>query len=184
MALHTHKKQKIQIAEETPFDNSTNGFDSEDVQAAIEETRNSSVGSTWSHSFCKKSTAANEWLNNTDDDILSNESPHTVIWKSKLIGLSLTNSNPGADSDVKLYAAEENDGNSPLTKIFQWEIRNCRTARKTNFSPDVILEPGDKLAIFVSDKGTDSKDIVITTYWQVIENNEEESCENWSGDFS
>ena len=31
-------KQKIQIAEETPFDNSTNGYDADNVQEAIEES--------------------------------------------------------------------------------------------------------------------------------------------------
>jgi len=31
------KKKKIQIAKETPFDNSTNGFTAEETQAAIEE---------------------------------------------------------------------------------------------------------------------------------------------------
>jgi hypothetical protein len=137
----------------------------------------------WQHQFHEDSTVKNEWLNNGEDNIPSNESPHCVLWKSKLVGLSFTNSKSGADCDVKLYIAAEGDGNSPLIKIYEWQIRDCRTKRKTNFDPDVIVESGDKLAIFVSDKGTNAKDVSIVTYWQIIETNNEESCENWSGDF-
>jgi len=40
----THIMGKNQIANQTPFDNSTNGFTSTDVQAAIEEAKNSAEG--------------------------------------------------------------------------------------------------------------------------------------------
>lgn len=40
MALHDFKRRKIQVAGETPFDNDTNGFESDNVQGAIEEINN------------------------------------------------------------------------------------------------------------------------------------------------
>jgi len=39
------KKKKIQIAEETPFDNSTNGFIANETQSAIEEVNQNSITS-------------------------------------------------------------------------------------------------------------------------------------------
>ena len=144
------------------------------------------VGDLWQADFGNDGTSSNLWLNNNQYGIRSNQTSVPAVWKSKLVGISFSNRYAGVDQDFKIYASSEGDGHSPKTKIFEWQIRNCRVARKTNFSPDVIIEAGDKFGIFMSDQGKNPNDPRVTTYWKVIDcgpEGGEEACEVFSGDF-
>lgn len=174
---------QLDTASDIMFDNSTNGFASNNLQSAVEEIIDTPVGTTWQSEFSYGATVGNRWLE-LNDNIPSNQSPEIAIWKSKLIGMYFTNSNDGADGDIKIYVVDEDDNISPKIKIFEWQIRNCRVARKTNFSPDVLVEAGDKIAVFHSDQGTNTSDIKVKLIWKVLENNSEEVCKDYSGDFS
>lgn len=176
---------KSPVASSVPFGPACD-LESDNVEDAICEVKaiaTDVIGGLWQHVFNRNSTVKNKWLNNQEVNIPSNNSPHCVVWKSKLVGLSFTNKYAGVNCDIKLYITAEGDGNSPKVKLYEWQIRNCRTKRKTNFNPDVIIEAGDKLAIFCSEQGKKPNDLVIVTYWQIIETNSQEYCENWSGDF-
>lgn len=163
-----------------------------DVEVTVEDKKatitiggsDSMVGNCWHMTFSENNTVRDKWLNVGQDSVISNRTFGVVVWKSKLVGISWSNREDGADVDIKLYCSSEGDGNSPKIKAHEWAIRNCRVGRKTNISPDVIVEPGDKLACFVSDQGTNAKNVIITYYFKVVEDNSEESCEDFSGDFS
>lgn len=142
------------------------------------------LGSMWQSDFGNNSSNSNTWLNNNHDSIRSNQSPVVAPWKSRLVGITFTNRNSGVDQDFKIYSVGELDTNTPKTKIFEWQIRNCRVARKTTFTADVILEAGDKFAIFMSDKGKNPNDVRITCFWRVITQTNEEVCKDFSGDLT
>ena len=162
-------------------------FINENVQEVIEELceriGTEVTGITWDSTFVENSTLKNEWAKNTDKDLVSNRTPDVAMFKSRLIGAFYSNERSWTDTDIKLYTVPEGSGCYPLEKIWEWNIRDARTCRKTNFSPEVIVEKGDKIALFASDKGKDPKDVKIYLLWQVIETNSEENCENWSGCF-
>lgn len=135
--------------------------------------------------FLENSTAKNEWLQLYGDNLKgSNETPGIVPWKSQLLGITFTNERYGADTDIEIHVSDELDGSSPTTKVYTWALRDCRVARRTTFSPAVIFEAGDKIGVYIKDQGRDPKEVVVTMYFKVIENNNEEVCRDYSGDFS
>lgn len=142
------------------------------------------AGYLWQMDFAKDSSSSNYWLDNGAKGIASSQTFEIGIWKSKLVGASWSNRQDSVEVDVKIYVSSENDGISPKTKIYEWQIRNSRVCRKTNFSPDVIIEAGDKVGVFISDQGTNPRDPRLKLVWQIIEDDDEEQCRNFSGDFS
>lgn len=174
-------------ADSIPFDNDSNGFVAEDLQAAVEEAKNSVasglVGLMYTHSFVKNGRARDTWVDNTSNGIVSNQSPHTVVWRSQLVGLSFSCSRRNTDVDLEFYVSKEGNGNSEDPAFLIWEIRDKRVLRKTDFISNIILDEGDKLAVFARDQGTDLRDLELTTYWTVLEENEEEAGENYAGNF-
>ena len=141
------------------------------------------VGKIITAEFGNDGGSSSIWLDNCEKGIRSNKSPVVAIWKMKLIGIYFSNGKSGVDIDLKIYSSAEGDGKAPLTKLFEWSLRNCRVARKTNFITDVIVDAGDKFGVFMSDQGTNPNDTRFLTVWQVIEDNSEENCENYSGNF-
>ena len=74
---------------------------------------------------------------------------------------------------------------SPAKNLdFEWQIRNARTARKTNFATDIIFDAGDKIGIYVADQGTDLSSVTVTLYFAVIDDTEGEVIDNYSGNFA
>lgn len=130
-------------------------------------------------------SSSNYWFDYYADNIPSDDTHGIMPWKSKLIGISFTNQYSGVDGSVKVYAAAEGDAASPTTKMLEWLLTNVRVARKTNFSPDIIFDAGDKVGVFWSDRGTNPDNSVIILYFQATSDAvNEESSENYSGDFS
>jgi hypothetical protein len=142
-------------------------------------------GMTHQLAFVKNGSAKNTWLSLYENGISSNVSPAIMPWKSKLIGISFTNKKDNADPTIKIYIADEGDGNSPLTKMFEWDLTSARVARKTNFTSDIIFDAGDKIGVFIADEGGDAQDPVVVLYFRVEDDAiNEESTENYSDNFS
>jgi hypothetical protein len=117
--------------------------------------------------FTRNGTFNNSYMSYYEHCISSNQSPAIVPWKSKLIGISFTNRNYSIDVDVEVLKADANNGTSPLTKVLDWELRDVRVASKTSFESNIVFNTGDKIAIYVRDKGTNPHDGVVVLYLQV-----------------
>jgi hypothetical protein len=99
--------RKSEVAESIPFDNSTNGFVSEDVQAAIEEINNTvdtsaSPGFTWGSSG---NTTSNTWLLN--DSVPSNKAGRRIFLNNATLEAVFISCENPATFDVEVY---EHDG--------------------------------------------------------------------------
>ena len=138
----------------------------------------------WQSTFGSGSSSSDYWMDNEYDNSISNKVFHIAPWKSQLVAVTFSNEDDGVDVTVKLYSAAEVDTNQPRTKIFEWILSNCRVARKTTFTSPVIVEAGDKLGVFLSDQGKNPKYPVVVFHWKIIEENEEEVCRDFSGNFS
>jgi len=79
-----------QVAESVPFDNDTNGYVSEDVQAAIEETKEEAGAARMAVNFGYDGNAsANTWLQ-TFKGVSSRNSPFVVAEEGTLTSLSVS----------------------------------------------------------------------------------------------
>jgi len=95
------------IAEQVPFDNSTNGFVSEDVQAAIEEIANevdtsASPGFTWGSSG---NVTANSWLLN--DTVPSNKAGRAIFLTTATLEYVFVRCELASTFNIEVY---EHDG--------------------------------------------------------------------------
>lgn len=99
--------QRTQLAKQTPFDNSTNGFVAQDVQSAIEEQKDviavtASPGFSWGSSG---NTTSNTWLLN--DTVPSNKTGRNFpLYNGSLMSISVSNENSNTFT-IQLY---EHDG--------------------------------------------------------------------------
>ena len=173
---HDHKANAIR------FDPTNTSFSDKTLQKTTENLCNG-VGSIWTSEFGGDALVNDEWAELNHTGLVSNETPDVVVFKSKLIGASYSNSAHTADFDLKLYGNNEGDGAGDLTEIWNWVAVDARVARKTDISPDVIVNPGDKLALYVADNSKNSRDLKIKLYWMILEMNSETSLENYTDDF-
>lgn len=114
----------------------------------------------------------------------SNQSPAIMPWKSKLVGITYTNKKSGTKVHIEVCSVADGDGNSPVTMEFDWKLDTVgvRTARKTNFSTDVIFDAGDKIAVMFDLKGgTAPENVIVVLYFETLEETFEESSEDFNG---
>ena len=99
----------------------------------------------------------------------SNETPHVMPFAGKLVGITFSNKESNADTELEVRVVNEGAGNSPYSTLFTWVIDNARTARKTDFASEVTFTKGDKIAIFAKQRGdTDPSQVKVTMYLTVI----------------
>ncbi len=130
------------VAREIPFDNDTNGFVSDDVQAAIEEVNDSldvsaSPGFTWGKSG---NVTANTWLLN--DSVPSNKAGRAIFITDATLEAVFVRCELAATFDLEIY---EHDGTT-FTLI---ETVNVVASRSEDFifGTPFSLTTGKELAI-------------------------------------
>lgn len=130
------------------------------------------------------SDATDRWYSHHGDTSLtSDKSPAVVPWDSKLVALTFTNQDSDSDVNIEIYSVHE--ANTTQKDVeFVWVLRNARVARRTNFSPDILFEAGDRVAIYARDKGSNPDYTVVTLYLQILTDNSEEVIRSFSGDLS
>jgi hypothetical protein len=117
-----------QVASSVPFDNSTNSFTAEDVQAAIEEARSAALGKRAFTVFVSNGATTNKWLVSWSASDPSDQVPHILVH-----GIDVT--------DIEFYK------NGSLW--FTAQIRNKRFALKsdaTTFNKTALR--GDRISCF------------------------------------
>lgn len=115
----------------------------------------------------------------------SNETPHVMPVDGKLVGMTFSNKESGADTELQIQVVDEGDGKSPSPVVFTWVLDNARTARKTDFASEVLFSKGDKIAIYAKQRGnTDPSQVKVTMYMRVTTADETNNIENWSGNLS
>jgi hypothetical protein len=138
----------------------------------------------YSFEFTEANRASDEFLEANGDGKNSDASPHVIPFNSKVVGYTLTNSENDANTDVEIYRVAEGNGSGPAVLVDTWVLRSVRTARKTNFSSDIVFSAGDKVVAFVRDRGNDPDDVVFKMYLQVTSEVTGENVENWAGDIN
>jgi len=132
--------------------------------------------------FSRNGSAQAKWMSNIADVMSSNQTFAYIPFKCKVVGVTFSNKNSGVDVDVEIWkSAEGNAANESM--VYEWELSNVRVARKSNISPDLTFDPGDKVAVYLDDEGKNPSNAVVIMYLQVTEDTSEESSEDFSGNF-
>jgi len=128
--------------------------------------------------FNHESTAKNKWLSHEGDTGLSSdETPAIIPFSCKLVGMTFSNSKNSVETDVEVYQTPKNSSTRTLDST--WQIRASRSGYKTNVV-ETIFEAGSKIGIYLRDKGTDPKRVVVILYVQILQLLPEENTEDYT----
>lgn len=169
-------------AEDVVFDNSSNGFISDNTQDAIEEVKANSTSSIIQATFQNNGTSSNIWLNHGESPIPSNNTPFIIPFDCKFVGISFSNDSSGVDLDVEVNISNFNNG-STIDKTFIYELRDVRDYIKTDINTNnanLILNAGDKAAVYLRDQGSNPNDPVVYLYFKTLNEEDHELSENHS----
>lgn len=140
----------------------------------------SMVGKLYCLTFTKNASAQNKWLE-LGDGCNTNSTWAVLPFKSKLIATSVSNSNSGADFDIRLHKSDFNSGASDT--YITWDLpNNVRTASKNDWS-GIEYNSGTKIGIYCADQGKNPKDVVFTMWLQILDEDIFEDFEDFSGNF-
>ncbi len=142
------------------------------------------TGSLFQIDFTNGGNTSNTWLAVSDSNLGGNTTPWNAAFPCRLAGLSFSNRNTGVNQDLEFHIARVDDGNTSTIE-FTWEIRDCRTAYKTDLPLDaLVLQPGDKVSVFSANAGGSGRDVWFGAFWEITSRPSAEDCEDWSGDIS
>lgn len=162
-----------------------NGFVSKNVQQAIEESRSGFEGKGFQVSFVGNGPVKNEWLQQEDQNIESNQTPDIFKYTARLVGIDFSNENQNADTII-MIAIKDNPYNNinTIDRSYKWTINNARSAARTNQVTGFIVNPGDLMSVYVKDNGGDPSDMVISMDFIVISAENVDIKNNYSGNFN
>lgn len=169
-------------ADDVVFDNSSNGFTSNNVQDAIEESRDLITGTVFSQTFFVDSIVfGTDYMSYGDELATTDEIPYIIPFNCKLIAITYCNEDDNTDTTIDIRKANYNSGNSDSSVLTQ-NLINVRSASLSDFTP-ISFNAGDKLAVTLSDNGTNPDEPRVTLFFQIVNNTKQNLTENWSGDF-
>ena len=138
-------------ADSVPFDNDTNGFIADDVQAAIEEARdgNTTLGRSFVIPFSNNGNTANKWISHIPTSEASDTLPYHSAWDLEIFGVGFSNKNTNIDCDVQIYI----NGTAPGDLMYTLQVRNFRYYHETTLSSLFSVSIGDSISIFIKKVG-------------------------------
>lgn len=149
-----------QVAYSTPFDNTSNGFTSEDVQSAIEEAQTTATGLIqYVITILHNGTVGNVWLGKSE--VLPNTPSYVANRNVRLTGISWSNTNASADFDLVFYK-NTRTGSSFRT----YSTTNNKTGYETGWTDD--FSAGDYLEIESIDQGGNASDLGLDLHFTVL----------------
>lgn len=119
------------------------------------------LGTTFDMTFGDQGSFRNEWVELGIIGSRSDSVPNVIPFDCKLISMIFTNNNSSVDLDVELYK------NGTSNNFFTWQIRNKKTAYKTNNLDSAVFAPGDTLSVYVRDRGTNANNGFLRFTFQV-----------------
>lgn len=111
------------VAKGIPFDNSTNGYTAEDVQAAIEETQFTITNRLmFPLSFGRNGTLSDVYLYSFYN-VPSNDSPIVIPTSASFLYVAFSNLNDVGSANIHVYKVDSNLANQTLLGTFNFSGR-------------------------------------------------------------
>lgn len=155
--------RKNQVARGTPFDNSTNGYTSTNVQEAIEEGVSTALETPiYTILLQHNGTVSNGTWMGYDSLLPGDDTPIIIPKDADLISFTFSNSNSGADYTLtfrknSLVATPFYTNSRVNTQFFSQELP----------SPE-LFSAGDRIYIQYGDDGSNASDAVIVLAFRAI----------------
>lgn len=145
-----------------PFNNSANGFSSNQVQPAIEEARNTAVGKArYSMVFVHNSTVGgNNWLG-FSELVPSNTTPMVIPVNSKMTELAFSFAGSNIDGQMKIFK----NGTAVGNVVHTMTLTNANTYQLDS-GLSVSLNAGDLLRAQWTDTGDNPNDACLQFFFQ------------------
>ena len=146
-----------QVAKSVPFDNSTNGYDSSNVQDALEEGVTTALETpVYTLVLQHNGTVSNgTWLGY--DSLLPGDSTPIIIPRAgDFTRFTFSNSNSGAD-----YTLTFRKNSTTATPFYVVSRTNTQFFSQTLPTPEAFAQ-GDRIFIQYQDDGTNASDAAIT----------------------
>jgi hypothetical protein len=146
------------------------------------------IGKTVSVGFSHSSSSVgNSWLRTETNDsgTSSDRNPYIVPFNCRLLAITFSNSDTGVDTDLQIWKSSV--GGNPIsnkTMVHEIEIRNARAHIETSFSSPIEFVIGDKIGVYMLDRGTNSDHPVVQLTFIVTDSTTTNTGYNFSSDFS
>lgn len=150
------------VAEQIPFDNDTNDFDSDNVQDAIEESQETAKG------FPRAGLPLihNGTVSNNDLISYSNLTPNVPIVfpvETQINEVTFSNDRTSVECDIELWL-DDVGGSGTLAKTLNISTGGGVTEVFDINADNVILSPGQILQLRYIDQGTNARDMAVVLW--------------------
>ena len=157
---------RTQLAQQTPFDNASNGFTATNVQAAIEEAKNSATVQRFSIQLLHNGNMTNN--QRFPYDALLPNTPVIVPKNSILRELAFSNQAATTDARFDIYRRSPPISSATpggtATLLQQWTITNQQTAVLSGLN--FAFTAGQELLIIFVDTGDNPADAAMICFFE------------------
>lgn len=155
--------RKLRTANQNLFDNTSNGFTSTNVQAAIEESKTSAPGKARASVTCtfNGSISNNTWLG-YNELLPGNIVPIRVPWNSTLKEITVSYNGSSVDGQLVIYKNGTAAGNIVHTETF------TNQSGGKNITLSLSLVSGDTIRGRWTDTGDNPSDMAIVYFFLLV----------------
>ena len=150
------------------------------------------AGSIVGYHFLENKFSYGTWLGTTTAHITSDEVQYVMPFNAEIVAITYSSSTQSSDIELNIEIAADGAGSTNST-AYSWSVYDARVARISTLVIDggpggIVLTAGTKLAVF-ADQPTgvgqvEPGDMVVSVYIQWTDEVEEESIEDFGGDFT
>lgn len=155
MAISIPPSSRTQEAEDTPFNNTTNGFVADNTQTAIEELLSLAAPLRVPIILVHNGTLSNGDFIGYSNLLPGDATPIIAPITGTFVGFTWSNNNNSAD--FALEFRKNTTGGSPF---FTWSVDNTQSASVVLPTPQAFTS-GDEIYVKYIDEGTNGQDSVI-----------------------
>ena len=155
MGIQIPPSSRTQEAADTPFDNSTNGFVSENAQEAIEEIQSLAFPLRVPLSLIYNGTVSNGNFIGYSNLLPGDDTPVIAPISGTFVGFTWSNSSSTCD-----FALEFRKNTTIGTPFFTWSVDNTQIATVDLITPEPFVA-GDEIYIKYIDEGTNARNAAI-----------------------
>jgi len=131
--------------------------------------------------FGYEGNAKNKWLPQYGKgNKSSNESPFIVPFDMIVKSITLVVEKHNADTDIQIWKADKDDDMDNATQVHMEEVRDARS--RVISGVNLQFTSGDKIAIYLKDRGTDAKGPVVTLWCTATDTSHSTFTDNFDKD--
>jgi len=156
-----YSANQLRTAVNNSFDNSTNGFVSTNVQAAIEEAQSTALGKlVFVVSINRNgSMSGGDWFGRSE--VLPNTASFVCPTNMQFIGISWSNANSNCDFDLEFYK-----NGRTTTKFRTYQARNLTLGYAYGWADS--FSAGDYIDVKYIDQGDNVSDMGLDLFFKVV----------------